>query len=97
MTWHAAPQQSSGRIWLSRCLPWQSWSPAAFSSTSLPLAVIGHEGGTVLVVLNGLRLLAAPMRQDRQEKSASASNSGHALSAPALRRQSYRRKIAQTG
>jgi Cd2+/Zn2+-exporting ATPase len=23
----------------------------------LPLAVIGHEGGTVLVVLNGLRLL----------------------------------------
>ena len=29
----------------------------------LPLAVIGHEGGTVLVVLNGLRLLADPIRQ----------------------------------
>lgn len=28
----------------------------------LPLAVIGHEGGTVLVVLNGLRLLADPIR-----------------------------------
>lgn len=69
-----------------------------FFDLPLPLAVIGHEGGTVLVVLNGLRLLAAPMRQDRQEKSASASNSGHALSAPALRRQSYRRKIPrQTG
>ena len=26
----------------------------------LPLTVIGHEGGTVLVVLNGLRLLAPP-------------------------------------
>jgi len=24
----------------------------------LPLAVVGHEGGTVLVSLNGLRLLA---------------------------------------
>jgi len=35
----------------------------------LPLAVIGHEGGTLLVVLNGLRLLADPIRADR----------GHAL------------------
>ncbi|MCA9924827.1 MAG: hypothetical protein KC421_20770, partial [Anaerolineales bacterium] len=25
---------------------------------ALPLAVIGHEGGTVLVSLNGLRMLA---------------------------------------
>jgi P-type E1-E2 ATPase len=31
----------------------------------LPLAVIGHEGGTLLVVLNGLRLLADPIRADR--------------------------------
>jgi heavy metal translocating P-type ATPase len=30
----------------------------------LPLAVIGHEGGTVLVVLNGLRLLFDPIRAD---------------------------------
>lgn len=29
-----------------------------FFDLPLPLAVIGHEGGTVLVVLNGLRLLA---------------------------------------
>jgi Cd2+/Zn2+-exporting ATPase len=29
-----------------------------FAGLSLPLAVIGHEGGTVLVSLNGLRLLA---------------------------------------
>jgi len=27
---------------------------------SLPLAVLGHEGSTVLVALNGLRLLKAP-------------------------------------
>ena len=33
-----------------------------FLDLPLPLAVIGHEGGTVLVVLNGLRLLAFPMR-----------------------------------
>ena len=31
-----------------------------FFDLPLPLAVIGHEGGTVLVVLNGLRLLAGP-------------------------------------
>ncbi|NDR54935.1 heavy metal translocating P-type ATPase [Aliiruegeria sabulilitoris] len=34
-----------------------------FFHLPLPLAVIGHEGGTVLVVLNGLRLLADPIRQ----------------------------------
>ena len=32
----------------------------------LPIAVIGHEGGTLLVVLNGLRLLADPIRAPRQ-------------------------------
>jgi len=36
-----------------------------FFDLPLPLAVIGHEGGTVLVVLNGLRLLADPIRADR--------------------------------
>lgn len=36
-----------------------------FFDLPLPLAVIGHEGGTVLVVLNGLRLLADPIRTDR--------------------------------
>jgi heavy metal translocating P-type ATPase len=33
-----------------------------FFELPLPLAVVGHEGGTLLVVLNGLRLLADPIR-----------------------------------
>ncbi len=33
-----------------------------FFELPLPLAVLGHEGGTVLVVLNGMRLLADPIR-----------------------------------
>ncbi|MBX3742535.1 MAG: cation-translocating P-type ATPase [Akkermansiaceae bacterium] len=33
-----------------------------FMNFPLPLVVIGHEGGTVLVVLNGLRLLVSPPR-----------------------------------
>lgn len=37
-----------------------------FFNLPLPLAVLGHEGGTVLVVLNGLRLLADPIRADRR-------------------------------
>ena len=37
-----------------------------FFNLPLPLAVLGHEGGTVLVVLNGLRLLADPVRSDRR-------------------------------
>lgn len=38
----------------------------AFFNLPLPLAVIGHEGGTLLVVLNGLRLLADPIRGKRR-------------------------------
>ena len=38
----------------------------AFFDLPLPLAVIGHEGGTLLVVLNGLRLLFDPIRSDRR-------------------------------
>jgi len=37
---------------------------ALFFELPLPLAVVGHEGGTVLVVLNGLRLLFDPIRSD---------------------------------
>jgi Zn2+/Cd2+-exporting ATPase len=33
-----------------------------FFELPLPLAVLGHEGGTLAVVLNGLRLLADPIR-----------------------------------
>ena len=29
-----------------------------FQVVSLPLGVVGHEGSTILVILNGLRLLA---------------------------------------
>jgi cation transport ATPase len=39
---------------------------AAFFELPLPLAVVGHEGGTVLVVLNGLRLLSDPIRKTRR-------------------------------
>lgn len=39
-------------------------SGALFFNLPLPLAVVGHEGGTVLVVLNGLRLLFDPIRAD---------------------------------
>lgn len=38
-----------------------------FLSLPMPLAVLGHEGGTVLVVLNGLRLLADPIRGNREK------------------------------
>lgn len=34
----------------------------AWSSALLPIAVFGHEGSTVLVILNGLRLLGGPGR-----------------------------------
>jgi cation transport ATPase len=42
---------------------------AAFFDLPLPLAVLGHEGGTVLVVLNGLRLLADPIRDVSRPRS----------------------------
>ena len=38
-----------------------------FFDLPLPLAVIGHEGGTVLVVLNGLRLLSDGIRRNSSE------------------------------
>lgn len=37
-----------------------------FFDLPLPLAVVGHEGGTVLVVLNGLRLLSKPTNSTAQ-------------------------------
>lgn len=41
-----------------------------FFDLPLPLAVIGHEGGTVLVVLNGLRLLSDPIRRSKRPVAA---------------------------
>lgn len=42
---------------------------AALFELPLPLAVLGHEGGTVLVVLNGLRLLNDPIRSTHRSRS----------------------------
>jgi cation transport ATPase len=47
---------------------------AAFFELPLPLAVLGHEGGTVLVVLNGLRLLNDPIRNTRPPMTATHTN-----------------------
>ena len=55
-----------------------------FFQLPLPLAVLGHEGGTVLVVLNGLRLLSDPIRRDRKAP-VPPRRAGHA--------QAYRRKV----
>ncbi|MBI5877656.1 MAG: cation-translocating P-type ATPase [Chloroflexi bacterium] len=38
---------------------------AYFGSLRLPIAVFGHEGSTVLVILNGIRLLAFPRERKR--------------------------------
>lgn len=66
---------------------------AAAADGYLPLAVIGHEGGTVLVVLNGLRLLRDPIRRN-ENKSASPDQvvTVDSISAP-VQRHAYRRKI----
>ncbi|MCO5157187.1 MAG: cation-translocating P-type ATPase [Aquamicrobium sp.] len=66
---------------------------ALFFELPLPLAVIGHEGGTVLVVLNGLRLLRDPVRRN-ENKSASPDQvvTVDSISAP-VQRHAYRRKI----
>jgi small neutral amino acid transporter SnatA (MarC family) len=64
-----------------------------FFELPLPLAVIGHEGGTVLVVLNGLRLLRDPIRaKERTPTSPPASNPVAGQPVP---RHAYRRKIAR--
>ncbi|MCC5978939.1 MAG: heavy metal translocating P-type ATPase [Salinarimonas sp.] len=41
-----------------------------FFELSLPLAVIGHEGGTLIVVANGLRLLFDPIREPESNGAA---------------------------
>ncbi|TVQ25625.1 MAG: heavy metal translocating P-type ATPase [Spirochaetaceae bacterium] len=47
-----------------------------FFALPLPLAVIGHEGGTVLVSLNGLRLLAYRRRRRRGSSTDAVTRSG---------------------
>ncbi len=62
-----------------------------FFELPLPLAVIGHEGGTVLVVLNGLRLLRDPIR--RGVTKPTPKTSVQANSSRRIARQAYSRKV----
>ncbi len=55
-----------------------------FFDLPLPLAVIGHEGGTVLVVLNGLRLLRDPIREPGRAAPAQPPHAPEAPAPPAL-------------
>ncbi|ODS59171.1 MAG: ATPase P [Acidobacteria bacterium SCN 69-37] len=58
----------------------------------LPLAVIGHEGGTVLVVLNSLRLLRDPIRRRGMTPAARTEASERAGSTRLDRRWPYFRR-----
>jgi len=62
-----------------------------FFELPLPLAVIGHEGGTVLVVLNGLRLLRDPIRGSGTKPAPNLSV--HPDSGRRNARQAYSRKV----
>jgi Cd2+/Zn2+-exporting ATPase len=62
-----------------------------FFELPLPLAVIGHEGGTVLVVLNGLRLLAGP--KNLRAETTPPHPRQAARPAVSVPRQAYSRKI----
>lgn len=62
-----------------------------FFELPLPLAVIGHEGGTVLVVLNGLRLLRDPIRRGGTKPA--RKTSVHAASSRSIPQQAYSRKV----
>jgi len=64
-----------------------------FFDLPLPLAVVGHEGGTVLVVLNGLRLLASPTRERGRGGQMEKVRKEYGASPSAQPRQAYRRKI----
>lgn len=64
-----------------------------FFELPLPLAVIGHEGGTVLVVLNGLRLLRDPIRGKETKQTADTKTPSR--SGMPVQRHAYHRKIAR--
>jgi len=63
-----------------------------FFELPLPLAVVGHEGGTVLVVLNGLRLLRDPIRSKQEPKSVRKKPSA-AGAVPLAERAVFHRKV----
>ena len=62
-----------------------------FFELPLPLAVIGHEGGTVLVVLNGLRLLRDPIRGGGTKPA--PKTPAHTNSTRRIAREAYSRKV----
>ncbi len=64
-----------------------------FFELPLPLAVIGHEGGTVLVVLNGLRLLRDPIRRGKAKPTSRDQVATAASIGAPVQRHAYRRKI----
>lgn len=66
-----------------------------FFELPLPLAVIGHEGGTVLVVLNGLRLLRDPIRRDASKSAMRTKEAISSRASPPLGEESYHRRIAR--
>lgn len=66
-----------------------------FFELPLPLAVIGHEGGTVLVVLNGLRLLRDPIRGSETKRAGERRASSGSGTGQTVQRHAYRRKITR--
>ena len=67
---------------------------ALFFELPLPLAVVGHEGGTVLVVLNGLRLLKDPIRSRETKVAMRAQAPGASRKArPVSQGHGYHRKV----
>ncbi len=66
-----------------------------FFELPLPLAVIGHEGGTVLVVLNGLRLLRDPIRREKNQSRSSSHAPAISNPTSSVPRQAYHRKISR--
>jgi heavy metal translocating P-type ATPase len=62
-----------------------------FFELPLPFAVIGHEGGTVLVVLNGLRLLRGP--KTRSAEMTTRCTRQISQSSVGVPRQAYHRSI----
>lgn len=64
-----------------------------FFDLPLPLAVVGHEGGTVLVVLNGLRLLRDPIRGKGKKEKVSRKKPLAAGAPPPADRAVFHRRI----
>lgn len=64
-----------------------------FFELPLPLAVIGHEGGTVLVVLNGLRLLRDPIGRGKNTPASPNLDATIASISVPVQRHAHRRMI----